>query len=188
MTDIRIGDCLAVKHGSFFSCIVCGSQFWRKPSAIAKGDNKFCSKSCYFIWQRGRHKGLLMTDEERRTSNILSCKKYHVAHREESLQEMQRWSRQHPEERRLMRAKRRALKKVNTPIDELLTPQQWGEALEQYHHRCAYCGRELPLTIDHVIPLVRGGKHSKDNVVPACSYCNISKGARTLEEWGGVLT
>jgi 5-methylcytosine-specific restriction endonuclease McrA len=64
VSTLHHGDCLAPDHcariadslrrGSFFSCLVCGSRFWRKPSAIAKGDAKFCSCSCYFEWQRGR--------------------------------------------------------------------------------------------------------------------------------------
>ena len=48
----RIAD--ALKKGSWFSCDVCGEKFWRKPSAIKKGDCKFCSRSCYFVWQKGR--------------------------------------------------------------------------------------------------------------------------------------
>lgn len=47
-TDIEIG--------KYFNCLVCGSQFWRKPYAIKKGDNKFCSKKCYFKWQKGKNK------------------------------------------------------------------------------------------------------------------------------------
>jgi len=46
----------AHKKGSFFFCWVCGKQFWRKPSAIKKGENKFCSKECYFQWQIGKKK------------------------------------------------------------------------------------------------------------------------------------
>lgn len=45
-----------LRKGSFFPCIVCGGKFWRKPCAIKKGDNKFCSKPCYFKWQKGRRR------------------------------------------------------------------------------------------------------------------------------------
>ncbi len=41
------------KRGDFFYCLGCGSKFWRNPSAIKKGHNKFCSKVCYQIWQKG---------------------------------------------------------------------------------------------------------------------------------------
>ncbi len=46
----------AKRLGSYFKCIVCGVIFWRKPSAIKKGNNKFCSRNCYFTWQRGKKK------------------------------------------------------------------------------------------------------------------------------------
>jgi len=43
---------------------------------------------------------------------------------------------------------------------------------------CHYCGgRFAPasLTMDHVVPLVRGGRSTKGNVVPACKDCNTAK-------------
>ncbi|MEO5365538.1 MAG: HNH endonuclease [Magnetococcus sp. WYHC-3] len=44
--------------------------------------------------------------------------------------------------------------------------------------RCHYCGRRVPpaeLTLDHVVPLVRGGRTSRSNCVPACQECNHAK-------------
>jgi len=41
------------RKGGFFDCLKCGSKFWRQPSAIKKGQNKFCSKRCYQLAQRG---------------------------------------------------------------------------------------------------------------------------------------
>ena len=48
---------------------------------------------------------------------------------------------------------------------------------------CAYCGATDNMSIDHVIPLSKGGTHEIDNLLPACRSCNSSKGARPLEEW-----
>jgi 5-methylcytosine-specific restriction endonuclease McrA len=50
---------------------------------------------------------------------------------------------------------------------------------------CAYCGSTTNVTIDHVIPLSRGGKHEADNLAPACLSCNCSKCALLLDEWQG---
>lgn len=49
---------------------------------------------------------------------------------------------------------------------------------------CQYCGASSELTFDHVVPRSRGGKTSWDNVVAACSTCNLRKGARVLSECG----
>jgi 5-methylcytosine-specific restriction endonuclease McrA len=39
------------------------------------------------------------------------------------------------------------------------------------------------MTLDHIIPITKGGNHIKDNVVPACGYCNSSKNNKLLEDW-----
>lgn len=54
-------------------------------------------------------------------------------------------------------------------------------------NHCQYCGRRQPtreLSIDHVIPLSRGGKSVWENVVCACLPCNSRKGSRTPEQCG----
>jgi 5-methylcytosine-specific restriction endonuclease McrA len=76
--------------------------------------------------------------------------------------------------------RRRALKKAATAT---LTAQEWERILKRFAYRCAYCKRDVALTLDHVIPLVKGGQHSVDNVVPACLTCNCSKSNRDVKEW-----
>jgi len=55
---------------------------------------------------------------------------------------------------------------------------------------CHYCqgqvGREH-LTMDHVVPLSRGGKSSKGNIVPACKTCNNKKKYLLPIEWDEYL-
>lgn len=52
---------------------------------------------------------------------------------------------------------------------------------------CSYCGDQFrsgaEKSIDHVVPLARGGQHSLANVCIVCKRCNASKGSRTLAEW-----
>ena len=50
--------------------------------------------------------------------------------------------------------------------------------------RCQYCGARGDLTFDHVIPRARGGVTSWENVVAACSRCNLRKGAKSLSQAG----
>ena len=52
-------------------------------------------------------------------------------------------------------------------------------------YTCQYCGKQFPpaqLTLDHVIPVSRGGKTQWDNVVTACKKCNLAKGNRKPHE------
>ena len=54
--------------------------------------------------------------------------------------------------------------------------------------RCVYCGCSGGrLTLDHVVPRSRGGESSWENVVTACSTCNLRKGNRLLHEVGMAL-
>ncbi len=48
---------------------------------------------------------------------------------------------------------------------------------------CAYCKQSPSVTLDHVVPISRGGAHEFANLLPACRSCNSSKNALTLEEW-----
>lgn len=58
------------------------------------------------------------------------------------------------------------------------------KVLDKDGEKCAYCGDECgPFHVDHVTPRSRGGRHSFDNLVVACAACNLSKGAKTVEEW-----
>jgi len=56
--------------------------------------------------------------------------------------------------------------------------------------RCHYCGASVPprdLTMDHVVPLVRGGRTTKGNVVPCCKECNNKKKYYLPIEWEEYL-
>ncbi|CAM6062363.1 unnamed protein product [Sphagnum tenellum] len=48
--------------------------------------------------------------------------------------------------------------------------------------KCQYCGARDNLTMDHVLAASRGGKWEWENLVTACSSCNVKKGNKTLEE------
>jgi 5-methylcytosine-specific restriction endonuclease McrA len=55
---------------------------------------------------------------------------------------------------------------------------------------CQYCEKQLPaklLTLDHVIPITRGGPGTWENLVTSCRACNQAKGSRTPEEAGMPL-
>ena len=48
--------------------------------------------------------------------------------------------------------------------------------------KCQYCGAKGDLTFDHVVPRAKGGITSWENVVAACSACNLRKGSKLLRQ------
>lgn len=58
--------------------------------------------------------------------------------------------------------------------------------IKSRRRKCFHCKRTLPkdkITIDHLVPLTRGGKHAPGNLVPSCKSCNSSKGNKLVSEW-----
>jgi len=59
--------------------------------------------------------------------------------------------------------------------------RQWRNirerVLERDGHRCRYCG--APAThVDHLVPVVKGGRDHETNLAASCVTCNLEKGAR----------
>ena len=55
---------------------------------------------------------------------------------------------------------------------------------------CHYCRRLVgakALTLDHVVPLIRGGRSTRGNAVPACRDCNNKKKSLLAWEWDAFL-
>lgn len=72
------------------------------------------------------------------------------------------------------------IKKEREKARELRKSQWWREKIRE--GLCHYCGKKFDpksLTLDHVVPLARGGTSSRGNVVPACAGCNRDKKLQT---------
>ena len=55
---------------------------------------------------------------------------------------------------------------------------------------CHYCGRSFPpdeLSMDHIVPIIRGGKTTKGNVAVVCKECNNKKKYLLPVEWAEYL-
>ncbi len=70
-----------------------------------------------------------------------------------------------------------------------LRRKQWWKSLAD-KGVCYYCGGKFPpeeITMDHIVPLIRGGKSTKGNIVPACKKCNSEKKYMLPLEWEEYL-
>ncbi|HKI98086.1 MAG TPA: HNH endonuclease [bacterium] len=71
---------------------------------------------------------------------------------------------------------------------ELRQSQWWKN--RRAHGVCHYCGKRFPareLTMDHVVPIIRGGRSTRSNVVPCCKDCNSKKQSLIPSEWQEYL-
>lgn len=69
-----------------------------------------------------------------------------------------------------------------------LSTKEWQDILEEFDHRCAYCQVQgQTLTMEHMTPVSRGGRHDRNNVVPACKSCNSSKKDKTIFEFASIV-
>jgi 5-methylcytosine-specific restriction endonuclease McrA len=71
---------------------------------------------------------------------------------------------------------------------ELRRSQWWKRRLAK--GKCHYCGQQIPakeLTMDHVVPISRGGRSTKANVVAACKSCNTKKKQLLPMEWDAFM-
>lgn len=70
---------------------------------------------------------------------------------------------------------------VRVPYKKIILSRK--NILRRDSHKCQYCGRsDLTLTVDHVLPVSRGGEDTWENLVCACVNCNNKKGDRTPDE------
>lgn len=65
--------------------------------------------------------------------------------------------------------------------DNPLTQEQWESICKKYDYKCLRCGEVKPLTIDHIIPLSKGGLHTASNVQPLCKSCNSKKHTQSID-------
>lgn len=81
-----------------------------------------------------------------------------------------------------------AVKREKEKAAALRKSQWWQRRIAK--GECHYCGKQVApkeLTMDHVVPLIRGGKSTRGNVVPACKTCNNRKKYLLPIEWEDYL-
>jgi 5-methylcytosine-specific restriction endonuclease McrA len=108
-------------------------------------------------------------------------------YREKKIAAVRRWQKTHPEKYKVIKnaANRRRHGKIMSGPG--ISARKFRELFESYGGMCGYCHTRKATTIDHKIPLSRGGLHEIKNVIPACKPCNFRKHQKTTEEWACVL-
>lgn len=115
--------------------------------------------------------------ERHKPKRVAEQRAYYERNREKLVAGSVQWAKDNPERAALTSR----LKKQRRRAAGVLTAAEWRQIQAQYGHRCLACGSDGPLTIDHIVPVSKGGANTAANVQPLCGPCNSSKGTKTID-------
>lgn len=135
------------------------------------------------------------TDSSIRENAKEYSKKYYLKNRDKLLEYTKNWGLQNKEKvqnrQRLWQINNREKTIVNAHNYRTskigrgkVTKEEWEKIKEVYGYKCLCCGKQEPdikLTLDHVIPISKGGLNIKENIQPLCGSCNSSKKDKTID-------
>lgn len=69
--------------------------------------------------------------------------------------------------------------------EESFGQEDWGKTKTYFDNKCAYCGADGELVIEHVIPINKEslGEHRLGNLIPSCKSCNAKKSHKNYREF-----
>lgn len=154
-------------------CLHCGAAFVR-----VNPKRRYCSRTCQSRacsarnWRRYRAE---KPEVHRRISRDWARR-----NRDRMNAQYRAWAKRSPDKVRARMQRRRGRQRG---AEGEFTDAEWKALVAAHDARCAYCGASVPLTVDHRIPLFRGGSNYIANILPACIRCNKRKACRTEEEF-----
>ncbi len=129
-------------------CEYCDATFEVKPWQLKADSCRFCSRACYFASTSGESNA-----NWKGGLSVTDLAAY----------------------RRLASQRRRAQERANGGS---FTWAEWLELKALFLYTCPACllpEPKIALTIDHVVPIAKGGEHSASNIQPLCLDCNRRK-------------
>jgi 5-methylcytosine-specific restriction endonuclease McrA len=139
----------------------------RGNRAYARNPEKFKKRSAEFRKNNPEKVKISLSNKEYK-------KKYRKNHKEIITQHRKN----NPEKYSAYKQNRRA-RELN--VEGTFTAKEWKDLCKSYGNKCACCGKRRKLTIDHVIPISKGGTNYIENIQPLCGSCNSSKGTKSTD-------
>lgn len=153
-----------------------GVTIYCKPCAVLKASQwqKSHKDRVNEVGRKNYAKNLDKSREKRRRR----VRAWYQRNAEQQRQRVSEYRKLNPEKKRLSESKRRSVK-LNNGTYVILEK----ELQRLLSNNCSNCNSSQGQTLDHIIPISRGGKHSIGNLQTLCKSCNSSKNNKTITEW-----
>ena len=174
-------------------CEICGNPIPWVDGDYPKryGKKRFCGAACSNrsrrVWKSSSEYNKWYAEEHREKRRQQKAAWYQ-ANKEKEAQRRKQWNEDNPdyhaewkqensEKCCIYSHNRRSMIRKNGGS---FTEKEWFGKLEEHDYRCAICDAhndDSPMTMDHIIPISRGGRNEISNIQPLCSSCNCKKAA-----------
>lgn len=134
-------------------------------------------------YARARYLEVIKNPEEKER-RLQRSREHYAKNRDRAREVSREWEKLNRPARSLITRRRKL--KLST-INEL-SPGEWESVVAECRNRCIVpeCGNS-PVTMDHVVPLSKGGRHHTSNLQPLCLSCNDRKGVRDTDYRTGAI-
>lgn len=107
--------------------------------------------------------------------------RYYINNRDKVMERNNKWRKQNKYKSNIKTLRYRSRK---NSLPTTLTKEEWDYAINYFNNKCAYCNNNIgTLHQEHFVPVLSGGPHSKENIIPACVSCNSSKSNKVASDW-----
>ena len=161
----------------------------RLRSAAWNERNPEKCKAAFRAWyERNREKHNAATvawQEANREKYNAAMRAWQKANREQYLAWRRAWRESNPER---VAAIRHAWRARTCGAEGMFTADDWATIKDRQQGCCALCGFHRKLTVDHIVPLSRGGSNFASNIQGLCISCNVVKKDKLPHELKTNLT
>lgn len=149
------------------------------------------------LTQEHKNKIILSKKENKGKRKLIIYKKGHEHHLwkggiskdKEHLKELSRNWEKNNYEKKLWQNRQRRIRKLGNGGSHSLG--EWETLKAQYNWTCPCCHKkepEIKLTLDHIVPLIKGGSDNIENIQPLCKSCNCHKLAKIIPKYEQTKT
>jgi 5-methylcytosine-specific restriction endonuclease McrA len=152
-------------------------QFHR-DKARASGRDSRCKacKNRYSKQWRGAHPEYF---GRYRSEHLAEFSAYGHRYRDRNPEYQRRWVQANPAKAKLRKVHDNNRRKG---AEGRFSANEWDALCAKYGYRCLCCGRsDLPLTVDHICPVSKGGSNWVANLQPLCGPCNFKKHDKVID-------